>query len=56
MEKLLHSISQYLSAQPDSIVIVAVDFNHANLKSVLPRFHKYVNLKTREKNTLDQVY
>lgn len=51
-----HSISQQLVAQPDSIGIAAGDFNHGNLKSVLPRFHRYVNFQTREKNTLDQVY
>ncbi len=56
MEKLHHSISQHLLAEPDSKVIMAGDLNHANLKSVLPKFHKYVNFLTREENILDQVY
>uniref|UniRef100_A0A665UD53 Reverse transcriptase domain-containing protein n=1 Tax=Echeneis naucrates TaxID=173247 RepID=A0A665UD53_ECHNA len=56
MEMLQLSINKHLAAQADSVIIVAGDFNHANLKSVLPKFHKYVNFPTREKNILDQVY
>ncbi|KAK7944410.1 hypothetical protein WMY93_000138 [Mugilogobius chulae] len=56
MEKLHHSINQQLSRQPDSFVVIAGDFNQANLKSVLPKLHTYVNFSTRGSNTLDQVY
>lgn len=33
---------------------MAGDFNHTNLKTVLPKFHKNVDIKTRK--TLDEVY
>ncbi|KAK3509193.1 hypothetical protein QTP70_022967 [Hemibagrus guttatus] len=36
--------------------IIAGDFNHANLKSVLPKFHQYVDFATRGVNALDLVY
>lgn len=49
-EKLHHSISQHLSAQPDSVVIVAREYNHTNLKSVLLKFYESENFPTREKN------
>lgn len=56
MERLLHSISQHLASQADGIVVVAGDFKYAILKSVLPKFNKYMNFPTRKKNALDQVY
>lgn len=43
MEMLLLSINQHLAAQADSVIIVAGDFNYANLKSVLP---KSINMLT----------
>lgn len=41
METLHRSIIQELSAHLDFVVIVVIDLNHANLKSVLPRFFNY---------------
>ncbi len=41
---------------PDGFFIIAGDFNHANLKTVLPKFHQHVNFATRGNNTLDFVY
>lgn len=35
---------------------MAGDFNLTNLKTVLPRFYKNVDIKTRKGRTLDQVY
>ncbi|KAL0159498.1 hypothetical protein M9458_043223, partial [Cirrhinus mrigala] len=40
----------------DSFFIIASDFNHANLKSVLPKFYQHVNFATRGNNTLEFVY
>ncbi|KAK3557165.1 hypothetical protein QTP70_024707 [Hemibagrus guttatus] len=37
-------------------VIIAGDFNHAKLKTVLPKFHQHVDFATRGVNTLDLVY
>lgn len=40
---------------PDGAHIVAGDFNHACLKSVLPNYVQHVNCATRTENTLDCV-
>ncbi len=40
----------------DGFFIIAGDFNHANLKTVLPKFYQHVNFATRGNNTLDFVY
>lgn len=47
-----HSISQHLSAQPDSIVKVARDDDRTNLKSVLLKFYESEKFPTREKEHL----
>uniref|UniRef100_A0A1A8ATP4 Reverse transcriptase domain-containing protein n=1 Tax=Nothobranchius furzeri TaxID=105023 RepID=A0A1A8ATP4_NOTFU len=54
--ELYTNISELQNTHPDGLFIVAGDFNHANLKSVLPRFHQYVDFATRGVNTLDLVY
>lgn len=56
MSKLHDTISKQLNNHPESFFIVAGDFNHTNLKTVLPKFHKNVDIKTRKGRTLDQVY
>lgn len=43
-------------ARPDKLFIFAGDFNHANLKSLLPKFHQHVALAMREADMLDLVY
>lgn len=50
------SISSQMSKYPDAVFIVAGDFNHADLKAVLPKFHQHVKCATRGANTLDKVY
>lgn len=56
LERLQDIINQKLTAYPDAAIIVAGDFNHANLRSVLPKFFDNVRLTTRGENILDQVY
>jgi len=41
---------------PDTVHITAGNFNHADLKKVLPQFHQHVKCATRGTNTLDKVY
>ncbi|KAK3562931.1 hypothetical protein QTP86_011615 [Hemibagrus guttatus] len=41
---------------PDAVHIIAGDFNHADLKAVLPKFYQHVKCATRGANTLDKVY
>ena len=43
------SINDSLVAHPDSVFIAAGDFNHADLKTVLHKFHRNVKCATRGK-------
>ncbi|KAI4884329.1 hypothetical protein NFI96_003223, partial [Prochilodus magdalenae] len=54
--ELYSAISGLQNTHPDGLFIVAGDFNHVNLKSVLPKFHQHVNFATRGANALDLVY
>ncbi|KAK1789495.1 hypothetical protein P4O66_015415 [Electrophorus voltai] len=56
LQELYGAISVLQNVHPDRLFIVVRDFNHANLKSVLPKFHQHVNFATRGANTLDLVY
>ncbi|KAI2650776.1 hypothetical protein H4Q32_000841 [Labeo rohita] len=56
LRELYNAISEQQTNNPDSFFIIASDFNHANLKSVLPKFYQHVNFATRGNNTLDLVY
>lgn len=44
---LHHGISSQLTKHPDAVHIVAGDFNHVDLKTVLPKFHQHVKCATR---------
>ncbi|KAK3570817.1 hypothetical protein QTP86_027623, partial [Hemibagrus guttatus] len=44
------------TADSEGAVIVAGDFNHSDLKTVMPRLHTNVNFPTRENNILDEGY
>ena len=56
LRPLFDVISALLTKHPDSFVVVAGDFNHISLKTVLPGFKQYVDFKTRGENILDLVY
>lgn len=56
LNELYQAISEQQTAQPDGFVILAGDFNHADLKTVLPKFHQQIHFPTRGHNTLDCVY
>lgn len=51
---LYDAISSQQSLQ--AVHIIAGDFNHAELKAVLPKFHHYVRCATRGANIQDRVY
>ncbi len=53
--ELYSAISEQQANNPDGFFILAGNFNHANLKTVLPKFYQHVNLATRGNNTLDIV-
>ncbi len=56
LRELYSAISEQQTNNPDGFFIIAGDFNHANLKTVLPKFYQHVNFATRRNNTLDIVY
>lgn len=49
-------ISSYENADPETLTIVAGDFNRANLKSVAPKYRQFVTCPTRGSATLDHCY
>ncbi|KAI5620341.1 gastrula zinc finger protein XlCGF28.1-like [Silurus asotus] len=53
---LYGTISGLQNTHPDGLFIVTGDFNHANLRTVLPKFYQNVDFATRGENTLDVVY
>ncbi len=56
LNDLYQHISEQQTAHPDAFLILAGDFNHADLKSVFPKIQQHVDFPTRGKNTLDFVY
>ena len=56
MKELHTAISKQQTLHPEAAFIVAGDFNHSNLKTVLPKFHQHVSCPTRGDKTLDKVY
>lgn len=56
LNELYQAISEQQTAHPDGFIILAGDFNHADLKTVLPKFHQHVHFPTRGDNILDFVY
>ncbi len=53
LNELYQHISEQQTAHPDAFLILAGDFNHADLKSVFPKIHQHVDFPTRGNNTLD---
>ncbi len=51
LSKLHDELSGYINKHPDAACIIAGDFNKANLKKVIPKFHQHRGL-----NTLDHCY
>ena len=56
LEELYCLISSNMNTNPEAAVILAGDFNHVELKAVLPKFHKFINFPTRDNNILDHAY
>ena len=51
-----HSISELQSTHPGGVFTVVGDFNQANMKTVFPHFHQYVDFATRGESTLDMAH
>ncbi len=55
LNELYQHISEQQTAHPDAFLVLAGDFNHADLKSVFPKIHQHVEFPTQG-NTLYFVY
>jgi hypothetical protein len=55
-ESVYRTLSNQQARSPDALFLVTGDFNHCNLKSVMPTFQQYVNFATRKDKTLDLFY
>lgn len=53
MKEPYSAISKQQTLHPEAAYIVAGDFNHSNLKTVLPKFHQNVSCPTRGEKILD---
>jgi len=47
-----HVLWRHQTQHPDAAVVVAGEFNRANLKKVMPNFHQHIMFATREERTL----
>lgn len=56
LASLHDAIHQLKNNHPDGVFLIAGDFNHAKLKTVMPTFHQFIDFPTRGNNILDQVY
>ncbi|XP_060703504.1 uncharacterized protein LOC132830055 [Hemiscyllium ocellatum] len=53
----IYTVTNRLSTKyPEALFIIAGDFNQANLKSVLPKYHQHVSCPTKGPNILDHCY
>lgn len=56
LEELYYAINTQLNVLPEGVVILAGDFIHVDLETILPQCYKNVHFSTREDTIVDQVY
>ena len=53
LASLHDAIHKLKNKHPDGVFLIAGEFNHAKLKTVLPTFHQFIDFRTRRNNILD---
>ncbi len=56
LQKLADQITETKQQHPDSVLIILVDFNKANLSRELPKYRQHITCATRDSNILDHCY
>src|SRR4029434_5102614 len=56
LEELYRVINGLEDAHPEAVSIVVGDFNRANMRKVLPKYHQHINFPTRGEQILDHCY
>lgn len=56
LPELHDALGNNINKHPDTAIIIAGDFNKANLRHVMPNFYQHVSCPTRGLNTLDHCY
>ncbi len=56
LNELYQHISEQQTAHPNAFLILAGDFNHADLKRVFPKIHQHIDFPTCGDSTLDFFY
>ena len=56
LRQLSDTVTKFENDHPDAVSIVAGDFNHTNMKTVLPKYYQHVSCPTRGDKILDHCY
>ncbi len=56
LQKLTDQITDTEQKHPDSVLIILLDFNKANLSRELPKYRQHITCTTRDSNILDPCY
>ncbi|KAF7641217.1 hypothetical protein LDENG_00288860, partial [Lucifuga dentata] len=56
LDELYNIVNRLENSHPEAAFIVLGDFNRANMKKVLPKYHQHIRFPTRQEQTLDHCY
>ena len=56
LRQLPDIVTRYANSHPDAVSIVTGDFNHTNMKKVLPKYYQQATCQTRSNKIIDHCY